>query len=151
MEQLVVSTEKLQINDNYLVEEEEEEDSENCCGICTEKINRDGEDYIKLDCGHEFCYSCINDSFCYIATMNKVSSTNNKRECPYCRNINSLIPLKMGYTPVKGVHKMVIKSTNNDIPFQRCLATCKTGKKCKNRGKSEYGGYCGIHKKLMGT
>ena len=144
MEDIIVSTEALHLDDMS-----ETKDDDCTCGICTEEFERDGEDYIKLDCGHEYHYSCISDCFSTIASIKGLSSTNNKRECPYCRKINSLLPIKMDITPISGVHRIV--KTDQKSSKKRCLATCKNGKKCKNNGKSEYSGYCGIHKYLMNS
>ena len=160
MTDIIVSTESLDLNNdndstdvnNKVDFDNKEEDSdERRCGICTEEFNRDEEDYLKLDCGHEYHYTCISDCFSSIVTMKVVTSTNNKRECPYCRKISKLLPIKMGVHPIKSVHQYVPKAPSNYLTDSRCLAICKTGKKCKNKGKSEHSGYCGIHKNLMNS
>ena len=146
MNDIIVSTESLDLNDTI-----EDKDDERTCGICTEEFNRDEEDYIKLDCVHEYHYSCINEYFSTISSLKGLSSTNNRRECPYCRKISSLLPIKMGITPISGVHRIIKTVSKSSSSRKRCLATCKNGKKCKNYGKSEYSGYCGTHKNLMNS
>jgi hypothetical protein len=123
-----------------------DDDEERICGICADYFNRDSEDYHKLNCGHEFHFKCISDCYCSNAAVSCVSSTNNKRECPYCRAIGPVLPIKMGIMPIKGVHKIVKMNISANTSHSKCLAVCKTKKKCKNSGKDEYNGYCGIHK-----
>jgi hypothetical protein len=143
MNNIIISTTNLKI-----LEEKKDINDDCICGICTEKFDKTTENYHETICGHEFHYTCISECFCAIATLSSGYSTINKRECPYCRKINPLLPVKMGLNPVKGVHQYVCTNKNSK---QKCLATCKTGAPCKNSGKTEYGGYCGIHKNQMNT
>lgn len=147
MENIIVSTNNITLEDDI-----SDDDCENTCGICSEEYNKDSEDYIKLDCGHEYHYTCLSNYFVSIINTNKgnIASTNNGRECPYCRQINTLLPIKMDIAPFKGVHK-IVSTKKPSTNINRCLAICKSGKKCKNRGKAEYNGYCGLHKNKMNS
>ena len=127
-----------------------EDIDEDCkCGICSDVYDKNDENYHELTCKHAFHYSCIDKYFRTIKLNNKyVSSTVNQRECPYCRTVSSLLPVKLDIVPMKGIHKITSVKKDANLCLKRCIATCKTGYKCKNKGNSKYSGYCGIHKNL---
>lgn len=141
-----------------------DEDEDGCdCLICGDKFIRNDKDkmnnYIKLKCGHEFHYTCINDYFKVLNCKKtyKEMGTNLKRECPMCRVSSPLIQVKMNVDYIKGIHRAPRKSnTTSDKSISskiilsteptQCKGICKTGKQCKKKGNDKYHGYCHIHK-----
>ena len=128
------------------------------CGICTDAL--DNSKKVQLSCNHSYCYQCIYDWF---QTRNSTSvqhysNYGKPRECPYCRKDGGWLPLKDGYTPLKNIHKEYVplqksKKKYYSCKYIECGAPLKTkpGKTCINGGKSCYGNYCGIHKKMAIT
>ena len=144
---------------NYFTTSSDDDEDDCDCLICGDKFIRDDKDkmndYIKLKCGHEFHYTCINNYFKVINTKNSynVLSTNLKRECPMCRLSSPLIQIKMNFDYVKGIHRAPRKINNNkksdgiaisSVSCQ-CKGICKTGKQCKKKGLDKYHGFCHIH------
>lgn len=72
------------------------------CPVCCETLNRDKEEIVKLNCGHEYHYSCIFMSYKSAISLNRYST---KRECPYCRSKGDYLELKPGTVPIKGIHE----------------------------------------------
>ena len=140
-----------------------DEDDDGCdCPICGDKFIRNDKDkmnnYIKLKCGHEFHYTCINDCFKVLNSKKPYNEmgTNLKRECPMCRVSSPLIQIKMNVDYIKGIHRAPRKSnTTNDKSISskiilsteptQCKGICKTGKQCKKKGNDKYNGYCHLH------
>ena len=149
---IVVSTQKTNNNNNkksfYEEFSDEDCDEEQSCGICGDVYDSKGENYIKLKCGHEYCYTCISEYFKMLDLKSKEykyssTSTNLKRECPYCRAPAALLPLKMGVKYIKGVHRAPIKKKYTDR--KQCIAICKSGHQCKKYAKEGNNGYCSLH------
>ena len=115
---------------------------ENKCGICY--IDIDVDNKITLKCKHIFCYDCIFDWF--KEAVNKYDKYNkiSKRECPYCRNISGILPIKDGYPLIHNVN------TSNDNIY-KCIEYTKKGKKCNNKAlyvkKDNIFTLCYIHNK----
>ena len=72
------------------------------CSVCCDPLDPNGEEIIKLSCGHTFHYNCILQSYRAALNMNRYSS---KRECPYCRSKGEYLELKPGVVPMRGIHK----------------------------------------------
>ena len=121
--------------------------NEDCeCRICGDDLS--SEPKMKLKCGHEYCYTCISEYFKMLDLKSKEykyssTSTNLKRECPYCRAPAALLPLKMGVKYIKGVHRAPIKKKYTDR--KQCIAICKSGHQCKKYAKEGNNGYCVLH------
>ena len=97
----------------------------NICGICC--IN-DNKYMHKLDCGHQFHYECLVNSFKYDIDLS----------CPYCRSSNNKLPLVNGIkNPNK--HYFVYDEKYENI---KCDCILKMG---KNKG-NKCNNYCAIGK-----
>jgi hypothetical protein len=72
------------------------------CPVCCEILDRDKEEIVKLNCGHEYHYNCIFLSYRSAISLNRYST---KRECPYCRSKGEYLQLKPGLVPIKGIHQ----------------------------------------------
>ena len=96
---------------------------ENICGICGDIISLDSQDLnlknIKLKCGHNFHYICINYSYKY---------SKNTR-CPYCRQEGGKIE------EPKLLCSAILKSGKNK------------GQRCNCKVLNNIGIFCGRHNK----
>ena len=130
------------------------------CPLCEIELNNDN--IIRLSCNpdkHYFCYNCIEEWFNTIKNNKLHIIEYKKRECPICRESTKFLPLLEGKKYIKHIHS----PTNNPIHNKKnnelnnelndnkynevCNHLLKTkNAHCKNIGKKEYGGFCGIHK-----
>lgn len=75
---------------------------EDVCPVCCETFNRERDEIVKLNCGHEYHYTCIYQSYRAAISLNRYAT---KRECPYCRSKGEFLKLKPGMVPMKGIHQ----------------------------------------------
>ena len=125
------------------------------CGICCENIDK--KDLTTLSCIANKCGCPYYHHDCIVnwwRSIHKGSHLNKKtyviRQCPYCRVSAKLI------TPTESTKKLynkihsTYKITIDDMISWKCYAITKTSKKqCCNSKNSNYGNYCGIHKKYF--
>tara|TARA_B100000795_G_scaffold239348_2_gene200964 strand:+ start:1259 stop:1690 length:432 start_codon:yes stop_codon:yes gene_type:complete len=126
------------------------------CLICHDLLEKDSiaisengnipfNSQVILKCSHKFHYNCIFNTY----------KINNKRECPYCRNIGDFLELKDGMIPFYNIHKEFDDYVNGDFNLDninyiegKCKKILKSGKnpgtQCKNKPKSNKN-YCGKH------
>ena len=115
------------------------------CMICFDNLqNYDSSNIIILDCKHVFCYECLLESYKGVKCNHYNVS---HRICPYCRKKTTLLPIKEGIQPIKGIHyhnKCNITST-----LKICNGVIKSGPKkgckCTNKVKNGNELYCGKH------
>ena len=81
-------------------EESEDEDYDNLCFICYEKLEP-GQNITTLKCKHRFHYQCI--LLVFKSILQK--STYATKECPYCRSSTNFLPLIPGVQPIKFIHQ----------------------------------------------
>lgn len=129
--------------------ESEEEDFDNLCFICYEKLE-EGQNITTLKCNHRYHYNCI--LLVFKSILQK--STYAAKECPYCRTTTNYLPLIPGIQPIKFIHqeyKPLGKSKIQFIPG-KCKYMLKRGPKaghqCASDIKTE-GGYCKKHQKFL--
>lgn len=77
---------------------------EDVCPVCCETFDREKEsdNIVKLNCGHEYHYNCIFQSYKSAISLNRYTK---KRECPYCRSKGDYLKLMPGTVPIKGIHE----------------------------------------------
>ena len=135
------------------------EKEENICYICHDP--KDNE-LVTLSCGHKFHYDCI--FLTYKCNMNNnYNNSYTKRECPYCRSDGGYLSNKVGYLPVKNIHKNYNEYKNDVLnnnfkkweiylKSDKCFYILKTGrnsgKQC-SKNKCNGGDFCKIHQKKM--
>ncbi len=99
---------------------------------------------VVLDCNHKFCYDCLLES--YKGIKCNFTSVTNHRICPYCRKKSSLLPIKNGIQPIKGIH--FYNKINNKMNNTSCNGIIKSGpnkgSKCSCKCKPNEL-YCGRH------
>lgn len=135
----------------------------NICGDCLDDLENEDE-IEKLDCGHEYCYECILGWFQQLLkdTTKKGGETYyiKKNQCPTCSKKSGYLRQRIGEKFIIDIHgpkpnpplkkKIPLKpkksSSTQTVP-NLCNATLKWGGICTNKGKDEYGHYCGVHKK----
>lgn len=103
----------------------DELDIDNLCNICAKLLGTNDQN-IKLKCGHEYHYECMETWYKYGKT----------KECPYCRQPDVFQP------------KIREKSIILEKPKGGCQGITKLGKKCKLKPCTNGNGYCHIHSKL---
>ena len=134
-------------------DKDELDNEDNICGICQLEFDKNSENYYRLECGHSYHYLCIDKCFRTINSKQQYNQINthlqyfNRRECPYCRKISGLLPIKMGVKYISGIHRKTRLKTPK-VTKKRCIAICKNGRKCLNKGNPDKQGYCGIHAKI---
>ncbi len=127
------------------------------CPLCDIELNE--TNIIKLSCNpdkHYFCNNCIIEWFTTVNKNNNHLVQYKKRECPICRESTKFIPLLDGQKYIRHIHSPLTLKKNIDLPENEkvkveCSEFCNHLLKnknahCKNKGKEEYGGFCGIHK-----
>ena len=122
------------------------------CNICSESIDK--HKIIGLACNlekHIFCYDCIFDWYFHLYKKKKHENYNMINMCPICRKNGGLLPMiPSADLYIKQLHYLLkpnVVDLNSNIPGI-CGAMLKTKNECcKNIGKVEYHGFCGIHKK----
>jgi len=127
---------------------EEENHYENVCLISGDKLT---DNFIKLDCGHTFNYTCLINELVNQRKKNRLETqktTKYQIKCPYCRNNHmGIMPWYEGYRKILNVNWNEKKEKKENT----CIALLKSGKR---KGKqcnciSKYGNYCGKHKKYF--
>lgn len=129
----------------------EEEEFENICNICYDKIDID-KNKQTLNCSHIFHYECIKQTYISDITNNTI------RKCPYCRQDGGYLEYKDNILPIKDIHKeygFFIKNAQKNnkeelkkyLDSNKCFSILKTGKnigtQCNNKPFSD--GYCKKH------
>tara|TARA_Y100001970_G_C14248171_1_gene869788 strand:+ start:2964 stop:3443 length:480 start_codon:yes stop_codon:yes gene_type:complete len=125
---------------------EEQHDDDDVCLISGDKLV---DNFVKLDCGHTFNYSCLLNELINQRKKNALETHKtgkNQIKCPYCRNIHKgILPWYDGYKKLLNVNwnENIAKKQNT------CIAILKSGKR---KGEqcgcyAKYGNYCGKHKK----
>ena len=129
--------------------ESEEEDYDNVCFICYEKLE-EGRNITTLKCKHRYHYNCILLVFKSILQKSSYGT----KECPYCRTATNFLPLIPGIQPIKFIHqefKPLGKSKILYIPG-KCKYMLKRGPRagyqCMCDIKTEEG-HCKKHQKLL--
>lgn len=148
---------------------------DNTCFICMDEM--EDIDKCTLNCNHQFHTECM--KFAIINTKNnnyQYGKDSSIKECPYCRTLIDIIPLKENETPILGIHfkndnccKQIILSGKNKnkicgkkiytnsmclyhVNTKQCHAIYKTGKnkgkRCTTLTKNKNGEVilCGKHK-----
>jgi hypothetical protein len=127
------------------------------CPLCEIDLNENN--IIRLSCNpdkHYFCNDCIIDWFTTIHKNKNHLIQYKKRECPVCREPTKFIALVETQVYIKNIHsplnlKKNINLNEDEITKIECNEFCNhllksKNSHCKNKGRTEYGGFCGIHK-----
>ena len=143
----------------------------NICGDCLDDLENEDE-IEKLNCGHEYCYECILGWFQQLLKDTKKKGGESfylkKNQCPTCSKKSEYLRQRNGEKFIVDIHgpkpkppllkkkkKIHVKSKKSSSSQTAstliCNATLGWGGICTNKGKEEYGHYCGIHKKWATT
>ena len=122
------------------------------CPLCEIDLNENN--IIRLTCNpdkHYFCNECIIDWFTTIHKNKNHLVQYNKRECPVCREPTKFIPLLEGQVYIRNIHSPLHLKKNINLEDHQINEFCNhllknKNSHCKNKGRTEYGGFCGIHK-----
>ena len=114
------------------------------CGICRTILEND---IVCLLCNHKYHYECIKSWYKKAAHPSKDSYSIPKRKsCPYCLKYGGYLSFKDGEEEYdKDLHDP--KYIKYEVK-KRCKGFLWNGVQCHNYGRSEYNGYCGVHKKF---
>ena len=138
---------------NELLKTDESKSEENLCMLTYQPLS---DNYITLDCSHNFNYQALFQEVSNQKIENNLETTHlhiNEIKCPYCRNITSkLLPYIPEYNQV--LKKGVNSPLKFGIKLYECCWKIKSG---KNRGnnctnpayKTKNGIYCSSHQKLI--
>ena len=139
------------LNDDMKLFEEllnqEEETEENICLITNEKLENN---YIKLNCNHNFNYLALYNEVVYQKTKKILDNSRlkiNEIKCPYCRDVTDKLLPHYKYYNIPSV-RAVTNPEKYTMKIQECQHI-RNNKKCSRAGCiTKDGVFCNIHMKI---